>query len=157
MFPQRMEMDFWKPLLRQPHVVLRGGQKRQRVGGIPRHARRVGVDEGGEFGRGVGGDPARAGVLAAFQADVRVVFTFEAVLHHLKLQLPHRTEQHVAAHFRAEHLDRAFFPQLRQALLQLFGAQGVAQHDGHEQFRRKKRQAGELQVDAAVGDGVAQL
>ena len=47
--------------------------------------------------------------------------------------------------------------QLRQALLQLLGAQRVLQHHRHEQLGRKKRQSGELQVDRAIGDGVAQL
>jgi len=45
------------------------------------------------------------------------------VLHHFKLQLAHRAQQHVAAHLGLEHLDRTFFAQLGQALLQLLGAQ----------------------------------
>ena len=32
-----------------------------------------------------------------------------------------------------------------QPLLQLLGAQWISQHHGHEEFRRKERQSGELQ------------
>ena len=43
------------------------------------HAQRVGGFEFAQLGGGVGGDPAGAGVLAAFEADVGVVFGLEAV------------------------------------------------------------------------------
>src|SRR5258706_584846 len=79
----------------------------------------VGIDEGAQFGRRVGGDPARAGVLAALEPDVGVVFGLQAVLDHFELQLADRAQQHRPADLRAEHLDRAFLAELREALLQL--------------------------------------
>ncbi|MNT45398.1 hypothetical protein D3C72_1819820 [compost metagenome] len=78
------------------------------------------------------------------------------MLHHFKLQLAHRAQQHVAADIGPEDLDGTFFTQLHQALLQLFGTQWVLQHHGHEHFGCKERQARELQA-RAIGDGVAQL
>ena len=71
---------------------------------------------------------------------------FQAVLHHFELQLADGAQQHRAADLGAEHLDRAFFAELGQALLQLLGAQRVLQHHGHEEFGREEGQAGELQV-----------
>ena len=79
------------------------------------------------------------------------------MLHHFKLQLAHSAQQHVAAHLGLEDLDGTFFAQLGQALLQLFGTQRVLEHHGHEHFGREEGQAGVHQVDAAIGDGVAQL
>ena len=79
------------------------------------------------------------------------------MLYHLKLQLPHRAEQHIAAQFWPEHLDGTFLAKLCQTLLQLFGAKRVLQHHRHEHFRCKKGQAGVEQVHRAVGDGVTQL
>ena len=157
MFAQRVEVDFGKALLRQSHVVRGCTQVGQGVGRIACHAQRVGIDKRGQLLRCVGGDPAGTGVLAAFQADVGVVLAFESVLHHFKLQLANGTQQHVATGLGAKDLDRAFFAQLGQALLQLLGAQRVFQHHRHEHLRRKEGQAGELQSHAAVGDGVAQL
>ena len=152
-----MKVDFGKPFLGQPHVVGAGAQVGQGVCGVAGHAHGVGVCKGFKFCRGVGSDPAGAGVLAAFHAHVAVVFAFEAVLHHLKLQLANGAQQHVAAHFGLEHLNGTFFSQLGQALLELFGAQRVFKHHGHKQLWRKKGQTGELQAHTAVGDGVAQL
>jgi hypothetical protein len=151
-----VEVDLGKALLGQAHVVRAGAQVGQRVGRVVRHAQRVGVLELAQLGRGVGRDPARAGVLAAFQAHVAVVLGLQAVLHHLELQLAHGAQQHVAAGVGLEDLDGAFLAQLHQALLQLLGAQRVLQHHGHEQLGREEGQAGELQA-GAVGDGVAQL
>ena len=79
------------------------------------------------------------------------------MLHHFELQLADSAEQHIAADFGPEHLDRAFFAKLRQALLQLLGAQWIFQHHGGEQFWRKEGQASELKIDRAIGDGVAEL
>ena len=156
MLAQRMEMDLRKALLRQPHVVGRGAQIGQRVGGVPRHASRIGVDEGAQLGGRFGRDPSGAGVLAAFEPYVGVVLGLQPVLHHFELQLPDGAQQHRAADFGPEHLDRAFLAQLRQALLKLLGAQRIAQDHGHEEFRREEGQAGELQR-RAIGDGVAEL
>ena len=78
------------------------------------------------------------------------------MLHHFKLQLPHGTQQHRTTCFRFEHLNRTFFTQLVQTLLQLFGAQWVFQNHRHEHFGCKKRQTSELQR-RSIGDGVAQL
>src|SRR3990167_151997 len=156
MLAQWMEVDLRKPLLRQPHVVRAGEEVGQGVGSVVRHAQGVGVFELAQLGWRVGGDPARAGVLAALQPHVGVVLGLESVLHHLELQLSHGAQQHVAARVGLENLDRAFLAQLGQALLQLLGAQRVFQHHGHEHFGREEGQAGELQA-GAVGDGVAQL
>ena len=79
------------------------------------------------------------------------------MLHHFKLQLPHCAQEHIAAHLGLENLDRTFFAQLRQALLQLLGTQRVFEYHGHKHLGRKKRQAGVLQVDRAIGNRVAQL
>ncbi|MPM42898.1 hypothetical protein SDC9_89570 [bioreactor metagenome] len=155
-FAKRMEVNLRETFLRQPDVIRAGAQIGQRICGIARHAQWIGVLELAQFGRGVGRNPARAGVLAAFQANVAVVLGVQAVLHHFKLQLADGAQQHVAAGFGLEDLDGAFFAQLHQALLKLLGAQGVLQHHGHEEFRCEEGQAGELQV-RPVGDGVAQL
>ena len=109
-----------------------------------------------QFCRRVGGDPTRAGVLAVFQTHIAVVLGFQAVLHHLKLQLTHGAQQHGAAGFGLEHLNGTFLAQLVQALLQLLGAQWVFQNHRHEHLGCKKGQAGKLQR-RSVGDGVTQL
>ena len=78
------------------------------------------------------------------------------MLHHFKLQLTNRAQEHRPAHLGFEHLDGTFFTQLLQAGLQLFGAQRVFQDHGHEHLGGEKRQTGELQ-GRTVGDGVTEL
>ena len=90
MLAQRMEVDLGKALLRQTHVVGAGAQVGQGVGRVLSHAHGVGVHKLLQFFRRVGRDPAGAGVLAALQANVAVVFGFHTVLHHLELQLTDR-------------------------------------------------------------------
>ena len=57
---------------------------------------------------------------------------------------------------RAEHLDRAFLAELRQAGAQLLGAQRVGDLDRAEHLGREERQPGELQR-LAFGERVAEL
>ncbi|MEY3637523.1 MAG: hypothetical protein RIR68_656, partial [Pseudomonadota bacterium] len=70
MFAQRVEVDFGEAFLRQAHVIRTGTQIGQRACRVQRHALWVGVGEFAQFGRGVGGDPAGTGVLAALQAHI---------------------------------------------------------------------------------------
>lgn len=127
MLPQRMEVNLRKPFLREPHIVGAGAQEGQRVGGIVRHAQRVGVFEFAQLLWRIRGDPARARVLTAFQPDVAVVFGFQPVLHHLELQLADRAEQHVATGVGLEDLDGAFLAEFLQPLLQLLALERIAQ------------------------------
>jgi len=112
-----MEFDFGMTLLRQPQIVRRGEQIGE---GIHTIERELGLVLGHEFAHGrfvIATDPARTGVALPHEPSLHAVFRFQAMLHHFKLQLPNRAQQHVAACMRAKHLNRAFLAQLQQALL----------------------------------------
>ena len=87
---------------------------------------------------------------------LHAVLVLEPVRDHLELQLADRAEQQHRAGDRAEHLDRALLAELRQAGLQLLGAQRVGDFDAAEHLGREERQAGVLQR-LAFGERVAEL
>ena len=125
MLSQGVKVNFREPLLRQAHIVRRGTKIGERIGSIAGHSAGVGVQKLFEFLGGVGGDPPRPRVRAAFESHIAVVLGFESVLNHFELQLADGAQEHQAASIGAKHLNRTFFAQLSQARLQLLGSQRI--------------------------------
>ena len=85
-----------------------------------------------------------------------LVFLLQATGDHVELQHTDGAKDDVVAAFREEHLGRAFFGQLLQALAQLLGFQRVLEAYAAEQFRGEVRDTGEAQ-GFAFAEGVADL
>ena len=91
------------------------------------------------------GEPARGRNIRRFVDRIDLVFIRETLGNNFKLQLPDGAE-HDVAEFAGEDLDGAFFAQFLKALLKLLGFEGVLASSGTEEFRRKVRDARELQL-----------
>ena len=91
-------------------------------------------------------NPARGMHVDGFERCLYPVFVLEPLGDHVELQHANGAQDHVVVVDRAKHLGGAFFTELVEAFVQGFRLERVAQDHALEQFRRKVRNAGELQI-----------
>ena len=96
------------------------------------------------------GQPARGVDVGRFEDRVDLVLGLQALGDNLELQDADGAEQQVAGRQVFEDLDRAFFAEFLQALLQLLAFQRIAQAGDAEEFRREVGDALEESVSPSV-------
>lgn len=101
----------------------------------------------------VAGYPERLVVAERREVALGSVLVFEAELDDVELQFAHRSDD-LAAAVLHEELRNTLFGELTDALVELLGLERVAVFEHLEDFRRKARNAPELQI-LAFGERVA--
>ena len=148
------ELQLWKAFLGQVEIDPARGQIDVVAGAVARDVVAERVDD--RLDLVVAPDnPARRRALIGIEDRIDTVLVFQAMRDNVELQRADGAEDQVVGRDGSKHLGRAFLGQLVQALLQLLHPQRIAQPGTAKMFRRKRRNAGELER-LALGEGVAQ-
>lgn len=129
------------------------GKEHRVVFAVERNGGRFAAHELLELHLIVAGYPERLVVAERHEVALGSVLVFEAELDDVELQFAHRADD-LAAAVLHEELRHTFFGELPDSLVELLGLERVAVFEQLENFRRKARNAPELQI-LAFGEGVA--
>src|SRR5947208_11191551 len=132
---RRMEADRWPALDRRLQVVLVRGEEDGILIDVGRERSRSFLFEFSSSRVVRIGEPTGSRHARRIVNGIDAVFARESIRDDFELQLADRAQQQRVADIRLEHLDRAFFAELAQSLLQLLCLEWVARPRDREELR----------------------